>query len=223
MTVLGSRLRILSGVKVFGRKSRLKAPLPHSKRVAPKLVAIGASTGGPQALGKLFRGLDAGFPWPVVCVQHMSPGFLDGMVAWLKTQTSLDVRVACGGERPRPGQVFFAPEDQHLRVSSDGTLELDGAEPVDGHRPSATVLLSSVAKVCGAAAIGILLTGMGADGAWGLLELAQAGALTLAQDEESSVVFGMPKQAVDIGAVREVHSLDEIGALLRAQAKRRHV
>ncbi len=217
---LGSTLRVLSGVKVFARRSTALRTAPV-RPSSPKLVAIGASTGGPQALGRLLRGLEAHFPWPILCVQHMSSGFLDGMVAWLQTQTGLGVRVARAGETPLPGQVYFAPDEHHLKLRSDMTLAVERGDPVDGHRPSATVLLTSVAEVLGSNAVGVLLTGMGADGARGLLEMANAGAVTMAQDEETSVVFGMPRQAVEMGAVKQAQSLDEIGAQLRALAEGR--
>lgn len=217
---LGSILRVLSGVKVFARRYPAPRTAPN-RPSSPRLVAVGASTGGPQALGRLLRGLDAHFPWPILCVQHMSSGFLDGMVSWLRTQTKLGVQVARPGDTPLPGQVYFAPDDHHLRLRQDMTLALERGEPVDGHRPSATVLLTSVAEVLGANAVGVLLTGMGADGARGLLEMANSGAVTMAQDEETSVVFGMPRQAVEIGAVKQAHSLDEIGAQLRALSEGR--
>lgn len=225
LSSLASRLRVLAGVKVFARRppvARLSLPAtpPLSSQAAVKVVAIGASTGGPQALGRLFRGLDATFPWPILCVQHMSHGFLDGMVAWMRTQTGLKIDVARRGERPLPGHVYFAAEDHHLRLRADGTLAVEGGDPVDGHRPSATVLLHSVAETQGSGAIGILLTGMGADGARGLLSMATAGATTMAQDEESSVVFGMPRQAIEMGAVKHALSLDEIGQQLRNFAHR---
>lgn len=219
---LATRLRVLAGVKVFARRPA-RSPLPTAPSAratgAIKLVAIGASTGGPQALARLLRELDAGFPWPIVCVQHMSDGFLLGLVGWLASQTCLPIEVARAGVHPLPGRVYFAPEQRHLRLRLDGSLALDPGDPVDGHLPSATVLFESVARVHGGQAIGILLTGMGVDGAKGLLSMARAGALTLAQDEESSVVFGMPREAIKLGAVEGGLSLDEIGRKLRALAE----
>lgn len=215
---IASVLRVLAGVKVFARRTPVTPVLRTSE---PRLVAIGASTGGPQALCRLLKRLDAGFPWPIVCVQHMSPGFLEGMVSWLSSQTKLKVSVAQHGQRPQAGHVYFAPEEHHLRLRSEGLLSVDQGEAVDGHRPSATVLLSSVAQALGSSSVGILLTGMGADGARGLLEMSGVGAVTMAQDEESSVVFGMPRQAVEMGAVKQALSLDEIGARLCEMGERR--
>lgn len=219
---LATRLRVLAGVKVFTRRparSHVSTTPSPGATGAVKVVAIGASTGGPQALARLLRGLDAGFPWPIVCVQHMSDGFLLGLVGWLASQTSLPVEVARTGVHPLPGRAYFAPEQRHLRLRLDGSLGLEPGDPVDGHLPSATVLFESVARVHGGQAIGILLTGMGVDGAQGLLSMARAGALTLAQDEESSVVFGMPREAIKLGAVKMTLPIDEIGQKLRAFAE----
>lgn len=219
---LASRLRILAGVKVFARRGSSPVHRPTvGSHAAGRVVAIGASTGGPQALGQLLQSLGAVKAWPILCVQHMSTGFLEGMISWLGSQTPLPVGLARHGEMPKPGQVYFAPEKAHLRVRLDGTLAVEPGEPVDGHQPSATVLLSSVAKAYGNAGIGVLLTGMGADGARGLLEMSRAGATTLAQDEESSVVYGMAKQALEMGAVKKTTSLSEIGTVLLAIAEER--
>lgn len=126
MPALGSRLRVLSGVKMFARRSDTTEPAPRvSSPAAPRVVAIGASTGGPQALGKLLSGLEASFPWPVLCVQHISGGFLDGLVSWLGTQTRLGVHLARHGDLPTGGQVYFAPEGYHLRVTAGSALSLE--------------------------------------------------------------------------------------------------
>ena len=219
---LASRLRILAGVKVFARRTASPVQRPEFKgSAAGRVVAIGSSTGGPQALGVLLRSLGSVSAWPILCVQHMSAGFLDGMISWLGTQTALPIEIARHGILPTPGHVYFAPEQAHLRVRLDGTLAIERGEPVDGHLPSATVLLSSVAKAYGNAGIGVILTGMGADGARGLLEMYEAGATTLAQDEESSVVFGMAKQALELGAVSKTISLGDIGEALLAIAEER--
>ncbi len=219
---LASRLRILAGVKVFARRGASPVHQPAlGSRAAGRVVAIGSSTGGPQALGELLRALSSIRAWPILCVQHMSPGFLEGMISWLGTQTTLPVGLARHGEMPKPGQVYFAPEDAHLKVRLDGSLAVERDGPVDGHRPSATVLLSSVARTYGNAGIGVLLTGMGADGARGLLEMSQVGATTMAQDEESSVVYGMARQALEIGAVQKTTSLSDIGRALLAIAEER--
>ena len=218
---LAAKIRVAAGVKMFSRKSA--GPRPAS-RVQPtpvlgrpvKVLAVGASTGGPQALHQLFGELGADFPLPILCVQHISPGFLAGMISWLGGRTRLRVKLAEAGERLRPGTIYFAPEECHLSLDASGCVELDPGQRVDGHRPSATVLFQGVARAFGSSAIGVLLTGMGADGAEGLLALHRAGGLTLAQDEQSSVVFGMARKAVELGAVRQVLPLEEISAHLLA-------
>jgi len=149
-------------------------------------------------------------------VQHISPGFLAGMVSWLEGRTRMRVKLAEAGEKPAPGTVYFAPEDHHLSLDSSGCIELDAGERVDGHRPSATVLFQAAARTFGSSAIGVLMTGMGADGADGMLALHRAGALTVAQDEHSSVVFGMARKAIELGATRQVLPLEEISAHLLA-------
>lgn len=219
---LAAKIRVAAGVKMFSRRPTAaerpaapRVPAPSLVR-SPRLLAVGASTGGPQALHQLLSALGPDFPLPVLCVQHISPGFLDGMVSWLGGRTRLHVKLAEAGERPRAGTVYFAPEEFHLSLDSSGCIELDPGDRVDGHRPSATVLFHAVARAFGGAAIGVILTGMGADGAEGLLALHRAGGLTLAQDEQSSVVFGMARKAVELGAIRQVLPLEEISAHLLA-------
>ncbi len=217
---LAAKIRVAAGVKMFSRRPPGTRPAgrvqPAPSLLRPRMLAVGASTGGPQALHQLFGGLGADFPLPILCVQHISPGFLAGMISWLGGRTPLRVKLAEGGERPRPGTIYFAPEDHHLSLDSSGCIELDAGERVDGHRPSATVLFQAVARAFGSSAIGVLLTGMGADGAEGLLALHRAGALTVAQDEKTSVVFGMARKAVELGAVRQVLPLEGISAHLLA-------
>lgn len=227
---LRSKIRVLAGVKVFSRKGSRRVevvPAPTSSgstvsgSVEPKLVAIGASTGGPQALASLLSALDADFPWPIVCVQHMTQGFLDNLIRWMSSQTTLKIHKAEHGQRLRPGCVYFAPEDRHLLVRPDLTVSLEHSQTVDGHRPSVTALFDSVARHFGRQAIGLLLTGMGGDGASGLLAMAQAGAATLVQDQASSVVFGMGQRALEMGTEAQVLPLDQLGPQLRKYAQRR--
>lgn len=219
-STLAAKIRVAAGVKMFSRRppgprpAATPAQPPASLVRFPRLLAVGASTGGPQALQQLLSGLGPNFPLPILCVQHISAGFLEGMISWLGGRTRLRVKMAEAGERPRPGTVYFAPEESHLSLDSSGCIELDPSERVDGHRPSATVLFNAAARAFGGSAIGVLLTGMGADGAEGLLALHRTGALTLAQDEQSSVVFGMARKAIELGAVRQVLPLEEISAHL---------
>ncbi|MBI5815963.1 MAG: chemotaxis-specific protein-glutamate methyltransferase CheB [Nitrospinae bacterium] len=213
-----SKVRILAGVHVMRRKEGMethKAPLPSSLLTGGKaknfsLVAIGASTGGPQALYEILSRLPRDFSIPVICVQHISDGFIDGMVEWLQTGCQLEVRKARHGEIPLPGNVYFPGEGAHLIVDSYGAFRYLDEPPVNGHRPSITLAFKSIAREFGSGAIGVLLTGMGNDGAEGLKTLDSAGAVTIAQDADTCVVFGMPKSAIDIGAAQYVLPLEEI-------------
>lgn len=184
---------------------------------APRAIAIGASTGGPQALRELLGHLPGDCPAPVLVVQHLATGFVPELVAWLDRHVALRVKRAEDGERLRAGTVYVAPDDHHLIATPAHHARLDHAPPVDGFRPSATVLFASVASSYAAAGAGVILTGMGRDGVDGLVALRAAGGLTLAQDEHTSVVYGMPGAAVDAGAAGEVLPLDALaGRLWRA-------
>lgn len=179
------------------------------------LLAIGASTGGPAALNIVLKELPAGFPLPVLIVQHMTTGFTAGLVSWLQLESRLKIKIAEDGEYLRSGTVYVAPDDTHLLVAARGVIGLSKAPPVSHVRPSATVLFESVARVYGGEAIGVLLTGMGDDGAAGLRLMRERGALTIAQDEATSAVYGMPKAAVELGAADQVLPLSQIpGAIL---------
>jgi two-component system chemotaxis response regulator CheB len=170
---------------------------------APEIVAIGASTGGPQALREILSRLPASFPVPVLIVQHTTAGYSKSLVDWLDASSALPVRVAEVGQPLDKPAVYVAPTQQHLVVRGRHLTLLDSA-PVSLHRPSATVLFRSVAAAYGGRAVGVLLTGMGDDGAAGLAEMKRAGAITVAQDEASSVVFGMPAEAIRLGAADHV-------------------
>lgn len=192
-----------------------KAALPA---VGPALVVIGASTGGPPALARLLASLPAGFDVPVVIVQHITQGFTEGFCTWLATETGRRVRIARNGEQPEPGVIYVAGDGAHLRVGPGGRLETSTGGPQTVHRPSIGVLFASAAEVLGRRAVGVLLTGMGRDGARELKTLADAGAMTIAQDEASSVVFGMPGEAIALGAAQAILPPAEIGALLGRMA-----
>jgi len=164
-------------------------------------VAIGASTGGPAALRELLEEVPEGPPVSFLVVQHIAAGFEAAMAEWLNKELLLDVRLARDGESPRRGAVRLAPAGAHLRLAAGGMLRLDSdTPPRGGHRPSVDELFESCAECCPRQSAGVLLTGMGADGVEGLGALRRAGALTLVQDEASSVVFGMPRVALERGA-----------------------
>jgi two-component system chemotaxis response regulator CheB len=207
-----SRLRLLSGVKVIrhlrGLRERKLPPPPGRERRAD-VVVIGASLGGPRALATLLRGLPAAFPVGIAVVQHIADGFTEGLANWLSQEGPLPVREAADGDRLAPGQVLLAPSGRHLLIG-EGQVRLFDGPAVDTFKPSVTPLFLSAAKSYGARACGVILTGMGHDGAAGLKALHDAGGATLAQDEATSAVFGMAKAAIDLGAVDRVLPLDEI-------------
>jgi len=220
-------LKAMAAVSVVSRKERLKreresqetevVTLPRHRRVRPELLAIGASTGGPSALHRLLRDLPDEYPLPIIVAQHMPAEFLGGLARWLAQATPLAVRLAEPGMKLEPGMVILSPGDYHIRVTRRGTdlaVRLLAEKGKHRYQPSVNVLFESVAAVCGSAAIGLILTGMGDDGAAGLLAMQQAGAYTLAQDEASATVFGMPHAAIEKGAVQTVISLADLPSKL---------
>ncbi|HBL27206.1 MAG TPA: chemotaxis response regulator protein-glutamate methylesterase [Acidobacteria bacterium] len=213
-------LRTAATARLERRIPALPAPLPRQELPAcsggDAIVGIGASTGGPQALEQVLGGLPAGFP-PVVVVQHMPRPFTAAFARRLDSHSALDVREAVDGEILQPGMARIAPGDRHLLVDRRRgayRTRLDGGDPVGRHRPSVDVLFHSLALSAGARAAAVLLTGMGQDGAEGLLALRLAGARTLAQDEASSVVFGMPRAAIHLGAADETPALADVAERL---------
>jgi len=233
-----AKVKILSGVKVFTRHQKKmplednqilkinQAPVPNYKfsnenvkSSTIKVLAIGASTGGPQALYAIISKLPASFPVPIICVQHISEGFLQGLVDWLGNESKLPVKIAAFGELPQAGTVYFPPEKRHLELDSQGRFVYSEAAHAAGHCPSVTVTFKSVANFYSRAAAGVLLTGMGRDGADGMLAIARQGGLTIAQDEASCIVFGMPKEAIALGAAQYVLPISAIAPLLLAKLK----
>jgi two-component system, chemotaxis family, protein-glutamate methylesterase/glutaminase len=214
--LLRSRLRLLAGVKVIRHVRGLRERVQAAPRSAARaeLVAIGASLGGPRALAALLRGLAPVFPVPIAVVQHIADGFTEGLAAWLASETHLDVHEARDGESLVPGHVVLAPTGRHL-VVGDGFVRLSDAPPVDTFKPSVTPLLLSAARAYGPRVCGVILTGMGRDGAEGLKAIKDAGGPTLAQDEATSAVFGMPRAAIELGAVDRVLPLEDIPRVLR--------
>ena len=200
--------------------TRRPVRLSAGTAVRPELIAIGASTGGPGILHQILRGLPGDFAIPIVVVQHITPGFGQGFAQWLGSVTPLQVALAQDGERLAPGRVFIAPDDLHLLVTAEDTVRLERSEPVSGRRPSATCLFESAAEAYGPAAVGIILTGMGDDGVDGLAAIRRAGGRVIAQNEESCVVYGMPKVAIEQGVVEQVLAPEDIASALRGFAGR---
>ena len=227
--VIGS-LKLMSEIKLVRRWNRslpeapaIAAPSPapdYGERHDIEMVAIGASTGGPPAVLEILSGLPPDFPAPILVVQHISAGFTAGLVEWFATVSRLPVHLAAAGEHPLPGHVYVAPDDSHMRIGQGGEIRIERDEPVNGLRPSVGVLFRSVIERNGRRAVGVLLTGMGRDGAEELKMMAETGALTIAQDEESCVVFGMPGEAVRLGAARFVLPPDKIAGLLGSVVRR---
>jgi two-component system, chemotaxis family, protein-glutamate methylesterase/glutaminase len=180
-------------------------------------VVIASSTGGPQALLKVLGGLPPDFSTPILIIQHIAAGFTQGLADWLTRETGRPVRLALAGERPGAGAALLAPDDRHMLLAPDGRIVLSDGPPHE-IRPSADVTMGSLATSLGARAVAVVLTGMGRDGAEGLRAMRHAGAYTIAQDEPSSIIFGMPRAAIALGVVDEVAPLDRIAARIAALA-----
>jgi len=214
------KVKVLARVKVImhisGRRSDRATPGAHPPRERGQrsIVAIGSSTGGPSALEVVLRGLPRTFPVPIVVAQHIADGFVPGLVSWLSGVCQLKVKSAEDGEELVRGTTYFAPTGTNVEVEGS---RLCFATPGAGqlYIPSADTLFDSVAVSHGPSAVGVILTGMGADGARGLKRMRDDGAATIAQDEATSTVWGMPRAAVELGAAESVVPLEEIGAALR--------
>ncbi len=194
----------------------LPSTRPPPTGATPGLIGIGASAGGPLSLATLLRGLPADFPAAIVLVQHVDASFAAGMATWLDEQVALPVRLALHGERPTPGTVLLAGTDDHLVLHNDGTLRYTREPAASLYRPSIDVFFNSLARQGGTPAIGVLLTGMGRDGALGLQAMRRNGMLTIAQDRATSAVYGMPKAAAELNAAMEILPLDGIAPRLIA-------
>jgi two-component system chemotaxis response regulator CheB len=217
-------VKLMSEIKVVRRMPRnpcARASPPSATDVEAghgaetALVAIGASTGGPPALKAVLSSLPEDFCLPILIVQHIAQGFVAAFAQWLAGASGHPVHIAFHGEATLPGHVYLAPDDFHLGISKGQHIALSDDPPENGGlRPSVSHLFRSVAQVLGSRAVGVLLTGMGRDGARELRYLREAGALTIAQDEASSIVYGMPGEAVKIEAATYVLPPESIAALL---------
>jgi two-component system, chemotaxis family, protein-glutamate methylesterase/glutaminase len=183
---------------------------PEWSPARPSIMGIAASTGGPPALAKVLSALPRDFPLPVLLVQHMGAPFMEGFASWLNGLVPLEVRLAQDQEIPTPGRVYVAPGDRHLLLSPAGTLKVSAEPPFGNQRPSATLLFQSMARSAGRRSLGVILTGMGEDGAQGLVEMRQAGGYAVAEDESTAVVYGMPAAAARLGGVSVSLPLDLI-------------
>ena len=212
---LARKLTLLAQVRVVqhvqGKRRKAVAKVEPSPNEPPfPVVAIAASLGGPKALSVVLRTMPKDFPAPICICQHISDGFTEGLAQWLAAESVLKVAEAREGEVMVPGTVYIAPSGRHLLVDRTARLRLDNGPPIMGFKPSCNALLASVADAFGKRAIGVILTGMGKDGARGMAEIRASGGRTIAQDESSCVVYGMPREAVELGAAELVAPLDEI-------------
>jgi two-component system chemotaxis response regulator CheB len=234
---------LLAKVKMapLARLSQIPAPWSTKPPAAVKMtrpalasrsiVGIAASTGGPQALEHFLPQLSADLPAALIIVQHMPPGFTRSLAQRMNRYCAITVKEATHRERVEVGRAYIAPGDHHLTVRStpdspgDGFIYLDQSPPIGGLRPSANMMLRSIAEVYGSRAVGVVLTGMGSDGREGLKLIKERGGFTIAQDQATSVIFGMPQAAIESGCVNKVVPLDgiagEIVAQLQAQQNRR--
>lgn len=218
-------VKAMSEVKVVRRRPRLRRPIvapeapPMTKPAGVsqeiQLVAVGTSTGGPPALQSILSRLLEGFPAPVLIVQHISKDFIQGLTDWLQLTCKLPVHIATHNELLLPGHVYIAPDDYHMGVAFGNRLALSQDPPENGDlRPAVSYLFRSVARVFGSNAAGVLLTGMGKDGAIELKEIRDRGSLTIVQDKESSTVHGMPGEAIKLDAAKFVLPPNDIAVML---------
>jgi two-component system chemotaxis response regulator CheB len=216
-------VKLMSEVKVVrrfpgrpGSANRLSKSSPRSAefRNEVRLIAIGASTGGPVVLQTILSNLPERFPVPVLIVQHIAKGFVKGFRDWLAATSKIDLRIAVDGDILKPGTGYIAPDGHHLGVKNGMRILLKESASDNGICPSADFLFGSVNDQFGASAVGVLLTGMGKDGARELKSMKNAGAVTIVQDEATCVVFGMPGEAVRIGAAEYILAPDKIAKML---------
>jgi two-component system chemotaxis response regulator CheB len=217
-------LRLMSEVKVVRRlppraRREVGARTEVSGRI--RIVALGASTGGPPVILEILRGLGSNFSAPVLVVQHMANGFTRGFASWLARGSGLPVEIASDATLALPGHVYVGPEGCHLGINRQGRLTLSDDPPKNGFRPSVSHLFHAVAEAFGPCALAVLLTGMGDDGAEGLADVARYGGITVAQDRETSVVFGMPAAALKLGAAQRLLAPADMAQFIQTQMARK--
>ncbi|AFZ18492.1 chemotaxis protein CheB [Allocoleopsis franciscana] len=227
---LVAKIKVLSSMKVTARRSQQPLsgsvkpitsgafsgtqPLMRNVSSRVKVIAIGASTGGLQSIQKILGQLPSNFPLPIICTVHVSTGVLSGLVNWLSSECPLKVKIAEVGETPAPGTVYFAPEKCDLEVDFRGKFIYSNCPVENKHCPSINVAFKSLAQFYGKAMAGVLLTGLGRDGAEGLQAIVQAGGITVAQDEKGGGAFGMVKEAITMEAVQQVLTIEKIAPFL---------
>lgn len=217
------KVKLMSEIKVVKRKFHTGKELKKSSEIKKivnseycdkKVIAIGVSTGGPPILKKIISSLTTSISVPILIVQHITPGFINGLVDWLRLDTKIPIHIAFNGQSILPGNIYFAPDDEHMEIQHNGKISLNKQEKINGLRPTVSHLFNSVSNAYGKNSIGILLSGMGRDGVEELKLLKEKGAITIAQDKESSVVYGMPGEAVKINAAKYILSPEKIAELI---------
>jgi two-component system chemotaxis response regulator CheB len=209
-----SRIKTVAHVRPIRLMGKPSPNAPSRKTVKGKrgegVVVIGASTGGPPALAIILKSLPRDFATPIAVVQHIAPGFITGLAQWLKRESPFSVKVAADGEPLASGTIYLAPDNAHLEFGEGAKIFLNDSLPVRGHRPSVDWLMESAAGLYRRRAVGVLLTGMGSDGAEGLKKIREAGGRTIVQDEATSLVFGMPREAASRGAAEIISPVERI-------------
>jgi len=220
-----SEIKVVRRIPERAKKNALSLPaIPQAPETASdiQVIAIGASTGGPPALQKILLGLPHDLPFPVLIVQHIAKGFVEGFAEWLSNTSSIPMHIASDGGHPLPGHGYIAPDGFHMEIAAGPRIVLSDQPPENGLRPSVAVLFRSVTQVLGPRSVGILLTGMGRDGAEELKAMKEKGAITIAQDKESSVVHGMPGEAIKIDAATYALPPEGIAEFLSRLSKRKN-
>lgn len=229
-SALVTKIKVLSNMKVSARRKQQpltgsvkpitsgafsgNQPLMTNVSSRIKVVAIGASTGGLQSIQKILCQLPTNFPLPIICTAHVTQGVLSGLVNWLSSECGLKVKIAEVGESPSPGTVYFAPEKNNLELDMKGKFIYSTCPEADKHCPSISATFKSIARSYGKATAGVLLTGIGHDGAEGLQAIAQVGGITVGQDEKGGGAFGMVKEAIGLNAVQQVLGIEKIAPFL---------
>ncbi|MEB3182457.1 MAG: chemotaxis protein CheB [Nostocaceae cyanobacterium] len=226
---LVTKIKVLSGMRVTAKQQSqfqnlsvkpIKSepfntvPLITNLTSHIRVIAIGASTGGMQAIQHILQQLPMNFPLPILCTLHVSEGMLPGLVSWLSDTCSVRVKIAEPGETPLPGTVYFAPEKNHLELNAQGNFIDSKCKATEKHCPSISAMFNSVAQSYGRSAAAVLLKGIGSDGAAGLQAISQAGGLTIAQNQQGASPFGMVKEAIALDAVQQLLSTEEIPPFL---------
>lgn len=221
-----AKLKLMSKVRVIphlsGRRAHQHVGAPEapvfSGDLSDRIVAIASSTGGPDALSVVLSRLPVNFSAPIVIAQHISDGFVEGMVGWLRPLSHVGLKVAVEGEQLKPGTAYVCPPETHMRVDRSRRIVFVARLARDIYRPSCDLLLSSVAESFGSRAIGVILTGMGSDGVAGIKKIRECGGRTIAQNEQTSVIFGMPRLAIESGCIDAVLPLEAISSEIARSA-----